>query len=142
MSFGWRRLSRSLRAQPLLSLFQLFSKGTVMRYLVSCFALVAASVLALSAIAQPPEKDSKKGDDRRAEMRERMLKEFDANKDGKLDDEERAKAREKMREMRGARGGGKAGKGGPDGPRGAHPPNPDKMFAKFDKDKDGKLSKD
>src|SRR4051812_1817924 len=72
-------------------LFQSFSKGTVMRYLVSCFALVAASVLTLSAIAQPPEKDGKKGDDRHAERRERMLKEFDANKDGKLDDEERAK---------------------------------------------------
>jgi Ca2+-binding EF-hand superfamily protein len=86
-------------------LFHLFSKGTGMRYLVSCFALVAASVLALTAIAQPPEKDGKKGDDRRAEMRERMLKEFDANKDGKLDDEERGKAREKMGEMRGARGG-------------------------------------
>ena len=82
-----------------------------MRYLVSCFALVAASVLALTAIAQPPEKDGKKGDGKRAEMRERMLKEFDANKDGKLDDEERGKAREKMRDMRGARGGGKAGKG-------------------------------
>ena len=35
-------------------------------------------------------------------MRERMLKEFDANKDGKLDDAERAKAKEKMREMRAA----------------------------------------
>ena len=119
-----------------------------MRYLVSCFALVAASVLALSAIAQPPEKDGKKGDNKRAEMRERMLKEFDANKDGKLDDEERAKAREKMRDMRGARGGGKAGKGGPagargpEGRRGPQPPNPAEMFAKFDKDNDGKLSKD
>jgi hypothetical protein len=86
-----------------------------MRYLVSCFALVAVSVLALTAIAQPPEKDGKKNDGKRAEMRERMLKEFDANKDGKLDDEERAKAREKMHEMRGARGGKKTGKGGPAG---------------------------
>jgi len=122
-----------------------------MRYLVSCFALVGASALALSAIAQPPEKDGKKGDNnKRAEMRERMLKEFDANKDGKLDDAERAKAKEKMREMRAARGSGKAGKvkGGPAGAAGRkgrggpHPPNPAEMFEKFDKDKDGKLSKD
>ena len=75
-----------------------------MRYLVSCFALVAASALAMTAIAQPPEKEGKKDNGKRAEMRERMLKEFDANKDGKLDGEERAKAREKMRDMRGARG--------------------------------------
>src|SRR6476646_5399585 len=100
-------------------LFQLILKGTEMRSLVSCFALVAASVLAVTAIAQPPEKDGKKGDGKRAEMREKMLKEFDANNDGKLDDAERAKAKEKMREMRGARGGGKAGKGkGKGGPAG------------------------
>src|SRR4051812_28989791 len=124
-----------------------FRKEQVMRYLVSCFALTAASVLALSAFAQPAEKDAKKGDNKRAEMREKMLKEFDANKDGKLDDAERAKAKEKMREMRGARGGGKSGKGkdkggpagarGPEARRGPHPPNPAEMFAKFDKDKDG-----
>ena len=34
-----------------------------MRYLIPCFALVAASVLSLSAIAQPPEKGGKKGGD-------------------------------------------------------------------------------
>src|SRR4029079_3635083 len=124
-----------------------------MRYLVSCFALVAASALALTAFAQPPEKDGKKSDDRRAERREQMLKEFDANKDGKLDDQERAMAREKMREMRGKREGGKksgekAGKSGearargPEGRRGPQPPNPAELFAKFDKDNDGKLSKD
>src|SRR4051794_19204026 len=129
-------------------LVSVFSKGTGMRYLISCFALVAASVMALSAIAQPAEKDAKKADNKRSEMRERMLKEFDANKDGKLDEAERAKAKEKMREMRAARGGGKAGKHGPAGARGkqsrggSHPPNPAEMFEKFDKDKDGKLSKD
>ena len=71
-----------------------------MRYLVLCFALISASVLSLSAIAQPPDKDGKKGDDQRAEMHKKMLKEFDANKDGKLDDQERPQTREKMREMR------------------------------------------
>src|SRR4051812_19499626 len=73
-----------------------------MRYLIPCFALLTASVLSLSAIAQPPEKDGKKEDGKRAEMREKMLKEFDANHDGKLDDQERAKAREKMQQMRAA----------------------------------------
>ncbi len=80
-----------------------------MRSLVSCFALAAVSVFTLSAIAQPPDKDGKKSDDKRAEMREKMLKEFDTNKDGKLSDEERAKAREKMREMRATRGKAKGG---------------------------------
>src|SRR4029078_4104160 len=109
------------------------------RYFVSCFALVAASMLALTALAQPPEKDDKKGDDRRAEMHERMLQEFDANKDGKLDDKERAKAHEKMREMRGGRDRREAGKRdqagerGPEGRRGPQPPNPAELFAKFDK---------
>src|SRR5215471_14120625 len=114
-----------------------------MRYLVSCFALVAASALALTALAQPPEKDGKKGDDRRAERREQMLKEFDTNKDGKLDDEERAKAREKMKETRAKRGEklGAANKRGREGRRGPQPPNPAELFERFDKDKDGKLSK-
>ncbi len=94
-----------------------------MRYLVSCFALVAASALALPAIAQPPDKDANKdgnkGGDRRAEMRERMLKDFDTNKDGKLDDQERAKAREKMREMRANRQSGRRGAAGARGPAGS-----------------------
>ena len=53
-----------------------------MRYLVSCFALIAASVLALSAFAQPAEKDGKKGD-KRAEMREMRsrLEELAQNRD-------------------------------------------------------------
>src|SRR4051794_27811217 len=121
-----------------------------MRYLVSCVALLACSVVAMSALAQDAKKEEKK-DDKRAEKRERMLKEFDTNKDGKLDDQEKQKAREKMREMRAARqGGDKKGAGGkkegrgPEGPGGRHGqmPNPDELFNKFDKDKDGKLSKE
>src|SRR4051794_17254335 len=121
-----------------------------MRYLVSCVALLACSVLAMSAIAQDAKKDEKK-DDKRAENRERMLKEFDANKDGKLDDQEKRKAREKMREMRAARqGGGKNGAHGDKAKRGQEGggqrhgkmPNPNELFTKFDKDKDGKLSKE
>jgi Ca2+-binding EF-hand superfamily protein len=129
----------------------LISKGTEMRYLVACVALIACSVLAMSALAQDAKKDEKK-DDKRAQMREKMLKEFDANKDGKLDGEEKAKAKEKMREMRAAHkgGGGKqAGRGrkaarGAEGRLGEHlqMPTPDELFIKFDKDKDGKLSKE
>jgi hypothetical protein len=114
-----------------------------MRYSIPCFALAAASVLSLTAIAQPPDKDGKKADGKRAEMREKMLKEFDADKDGKLSDEERAKAREKMKALHGQKGGKRApGARGPEGRRGPQPPNPDEVFDKFDKDKDGKLSKD
>src|SRR5947208_1192769 len=95
-----------------------------MRYLIPCFALVAASALSLSAIAQPPEKDGKKGGDKRAEIREKLLKEFDTNHDGKLDEQERAKAREKMRQMRAAhmKGGqaGARGQAGGHGKAGAH----------------------
>src|SRR3954467_14994194 len=121
-----------------------------MRYLVSCVALIACSALAMSALAQDAKKDEKK-DDKRAQMRERMLKEFDANKDGKLDAQEKEKAKEKMREMRAARQGqGKKGERGAKsgraaegrGGKGRHMPNPDELFAKFDKDKDGKLSKE
>src|SRR3954467_922271 len=121
-----------------------------MRYLVSCVALVTCSVLAMSALAQDAKKEEKKGD-KRAQMRERMLKEFDANKDGKLDAQEKEKAREKMREKRAARQrGGKKGAHGGKAKRGAESgggrhgqmPNPDELFTKFDKDKDGKLSKE
>src|SRR5213595_1106995 len=91
-----------------------------MRYLIPCFALVAACVLSLSAIAQPPEKDGKKPDGKRAEMREKMLKEFDTDKDGKLSDEERAKAREKIQQM-----------------RAAHQQGPGKEKGKKDKGKEG-----
>ena len=66
-----------------------------MRYLVSCVALIACSVLAMSALAQDAKKDEKK-DDNRAQLKERLLKEFDANKDGKLDAQEKEKAKEKM----------------------------------------------
>ena len=52
------------------------------------------------AMAQPGDKDGKKGDGPYAEMRERILKEFDKDGDGKLSDEEREAARGKVRELR------------------------------------------
>ena len=94
-----------------------------------------------------------------AEMHKKMLKEFDANKDGKLDDQECAKPREKIGQMqrltkRSASkrvNTGKKAAHGPKGDKGTHhgaearrgpqPPNPE-VVREFDKDKDGKLSKD
>lgn len=127
-----------------------------MRYLFSSFVFLAASVMALSALADPADKDAKKGDDKsRAEMREKMLKEFDKDGDGKLSDEERETARAKMRELHGdkkGKGEGGEGKRKPEGGRGPearggpggppHMPKPEELFAKFDKDSDEKLSKE
>jgi hypothetical protein len=159
-----------------------------MRYLFSGFVFLTVGLLAMSAIADPADKDAKKGDGKdRAEMREKMLKEFDKDGDGKLSEEEREAARGKVRELRmaaakkqgdepaeksarrgdrGKRDRGEAGRGerrevrrheegrspegrGPEARRGPGPggpppmlPKPEKLFAKFDKDKDEKLSKE
>ena len=68
-----------------------------MRYLISSLALMAATVLAVPAMAQA-EKEGKKGDDPYAGMKEKILKEFDKNGDGKHSDDEREAARGKIRE--------------------------------------------
>jgi EF hand domain-containing protein len=138
-----------------------------MRFLCSTFVVLAVSVLAMSARADSDDKDAKKDDGGpRAEMREKILKEFDKDGDGKLSDEERDAARERMRELMG-RHGERRDRGGPEGrrrhddgrgpegqrgPEGHGPeehadgppkmPKPEEMFSKFDKDKDGKLSKE
>jgi len=96
-------------------------------------------------------------------MRERMKKEFDKDGDGKLNDEERQKMRAAMHEKfgkgkGGGRDDGKKGRkdgrdrrgpdfrpDGPPGPRGhGGPPlpSPEKMFNKFDEDKNDSLSRD
>ncbi len=136
-----------------------------MRYLFSSFVLLAVCLLAIPARAEGDDKkDAKKPDDgARIEWREKILKEFDKDGDGKLSDEEREQAREKMRELHGRLGLGPGGPGGPfglrgpegrrrgpdgEGPDGKGPegppkmPKPEELFAKFDKDKDGKLTKE
>ena len=133
-----------------------------MRYYL--FATMAvAGLMALPALAQPPEDGGKKGDrPSREEMRERMIKEFDKDGDGKLSDEEREKAREAMRERFGRRGAegrpgrdggprgeygkGKKGDRGPDGRRGGpgdgpRPPHFERLFDRFDEDKNDALSR-
>ncbi len=150
-----------------------------MRYLLTSFAFAAASLLAISVMAAEPDaKDSNQGDSAaRAEIREKLVKEFDKNSDGKLSDDERQEARQKMRELmserhrergddgergehsrhedgkdrdghdrdgHGPEGHGPDGHPGPDGHHAGPPkmPKPEEMFSKFDKDGDGKLSKE
>lgn len=137
-----------------------------MRYFLFS-AIAATGLLAVPALAQPPENGEQRGDrPRREEMRERMLKEFDKDGDGKLSDEERQKAREAMRERFGRRGpdGGRGRDGGPRGkdgkgkkgdrgpdrwhghhaPGGGPPPPPhfEMLFNRFDEDKNDVLSRD
>lgn len=135
-----------------------------MRYFMASVVFLAVGLLAMPARAEDGDKDkeAKKADDGpRVEWREKVIKEFDKDGDGKLSDEEREKAREKMRELRGdrgrggpegRRGDGRRGPEGQRGPDGRGPeggptgppklPKPEELFAKFDKDKDDKLSKD
>jgi len=136
-----------------------------MRYYVLA-SIAVVGLMALPALAQPPENDGEKGDrPRRAEMRERMLKEFDKDGDGRLNDEERQTARDTMRERFGRRGPdgerdrkgeprakdrkGKKGDRGPHGPRdfrgpgGGPPPEMLKrLFNRFDEDENDSLSRD
>ena len=75
-----------------------------MKKTLICLAMGLSLFSTGSAWAQEegenPERPRRDG-----EMRERMIKEFDADSDGKLSDEERQTAREAMRERRGGRGG-------------------------------------
>ena len=127
-------------------------------------ALAILGLLAIPARAQE-ESDPPQRGPRNPEFRQRMLEEFDADKDGQLSDEERQKMRETMRERfgsRGPRGGegserrgpeGRPGDGpgdrfgegpgrrGPEG-RGGPPVPPEIMFTMFDTNDDGQLSRE
>lgn len=125
-----------------------------MRYLTSTFCLALSALVAGTAWADdeaPTERD------RPAEMRKRIMEEFDVDGDGELSDEERATAREEMRNRRRNRAGqdGEAGprgdrqrgermrRGDREGRRGgpAGPPNPEEVFDRFDADGNGSLSR-
>jgi len=120
-----------------------------MRCFVAINAMLLSAMLAGAAAAQEGDKPApppREGRPERAEMRERMLKEFDADGDGKLNEDERGKAREaRQRRSRdgergdGPRDEGRRGKGrrdregrpprgpgdrGPDGPPPGGPGGP------------------
>jgi len=128
-----------------------------MRYLVTPLRLILSGLVLsvlIAGVATAEDDAAKKGDrnDRRAEMRQRILEEFDADGDGEMNEDERATAREEMRKRRGRQGKGDRAKGerGPkhngrrDGQRdgrGGGRPNPDQLFDRFDANDDGQLSR-
>jgi hypothetical protein len=87
-----------------------------MRCFVAISAMMLSATLAGAAAGQEGDKPAsspREGRPERAEMRERMIKEFDADGDGELNDEERGKAREarQRRARDGERGEGRRGEG-------------------------------
>src|SRR3954462_1725294 len=77
-----------------------------MRYLVASFILASVGLLPMSVLAADSDgSEANKAQDgaARAEIREKIIKEFDKDGDGKLSDEERQEARQKMRELMGER---------------------------------------
>lgn len=86
------------------------------------------------------EGDAQERGANRAQFRQEMVNQFDADGDGKLNEEERDRARAKRgkRAKQGNRGerGGRA-RGGPGGP-----PDPDQVFERFDENGDNQLSRE
>lgn len=126
-----------------------------MRYFTVPICLILTVLTTGSVWADEESAKNEDRGDRRAEMRRKIMEEFDADGDGELSDDERAKAREEMRGRRGERGKERAGKPGgegrerarrdrPEGRRGGPggPPDPAKLFDKFDADGSGSLSRD
>lgn len=127
-----------------------------MRYFLIPVCLMLSVMFTGSAWADDDTANNEDRAGRRGEMRQKMLEEFDADGDGELSEDERATAREAMRGRRGGKGKagkgkagkgkggkGKAGKGKGRGQRGGHggPPDPGKLFDKFDANGDGQLSR-
>lgn len=95
-----------------------------MRYLIPALCLTLTVMVAGSAWAAEGDADGQT--DRRAEMRKKILEEFDADGDGELNEDERAKAREEMRGRRGDRATG--GRQRPEaGERRGRPGGPDRQ---------------
>ncbi len=118
-----------------------------MRYLGTSICLMMSVMVTGTAWAQDAPPSDEDPGQRRAEMRRRIMAEFDADGDGELSDDERAKAREQMRSRRGSRGGegdapggNRARRGGQEGrPEGR--PDPAAMFDRLDADGNGSLSR-
>ena len=108
--------------------------------------MLLAATLCLPATAFAEE--ANEGKPGRAERRQRMIEQFDADGDGQLNEEERAKARARRERKPGnaGRGGqrreGKRGRGQGREGRGGGPPNPMQLFERFDSNGDNQLSRD
>ena len=112
-----------------------------MRNFSPILTLVAAALLLPAAATAQDATDKKPS---QAERRQRMIEQFDADGDGQLNEEERAKARAKRGNQSGrARREGRGG-GGSQGQAGRPQGQPDLMqlFDRFDKNKDGQLSRE
>ncbi len=105
--------------------------------------MATVAILTVSASADENGKRGQPGRD--PEMRQRMLDEFDSDRDGRLNEEERQAARDAMRARKGNLGKGNArGMRGPqrkNRPGGPHL-RPEMLFEKFDTNGDQQLSLD
>ncbi len=112
-----------------------------MRNISPILTIVAAALLLPAAATA---QDATDGKPNRAERRQRMIEQFDADGDGQLNEEERAKARAERGNQSGKAGRKSRGGGGRQGqagrPRG--PPDPMQLFDRFDENDDGQLSRE
>jgi len=67
-----------------------------MRHRLSVMTFLAAGLLAMPALAQPPGEAGEGGDQPRRPARERILRAFDKDGDGRLNDEEREAMRQQV----------------------------------------------
>lgn len=87
------------------------------------------------ALCQPVSAAPGEGDEKRAELRQKVLQKFDKNGNGQLDPDEKEAAKEAMQKRREQGvGKGPGGQGGPD------PERRRKLLERFDTDGDGKLN--
>jgi len=109
-----------------------------MRNFSPILTLVAAALLLPIAATAQDATDQRPN---RAERRQRMIEQFDADGDGQLNEEERAQARAKRSKQSGKTGREGRGRQGQAGrPQG--PPDPMQLFDRFDKNNDGQLSRE
>jgi len=112
-----------------------------MRTNIPLLAIVAAVLLApAAALAQDVNSDQPNRPNR-AERRQRIIAAFDADGDGRLNDEERAKAREELGGLGNRSDRPRAARQG-SGPRPMGPPDPNRIFDRFDENGDNQLSRE
>ncbi|MCG8451168.1 MAG: hypothetical protein MI725_16490, partial [Pirellulales bacterium] len=107
-----------------------------MKHFITILTIVAAGVLSgTSATAEDEAGDRPNLSDKR----EKMIEQFDADGDGQLSDQERATARS-QRGKRQGRAGRQRGQGRGQRPDG--PPDPARLFERFDENGDDQLSRE